>query len=506
MVRYNKGGRPVIEEKTHPHLNEVLGEQEYKGKKIIVFRELLQNAIDSNATRIEISLRRSEITCIDNGEGVPSINEFMVLGTPYKVGKEGMRGFKGIGRKAFFMISGKQIIFTRGKNLIECQDRKVNSVMWQYEGNKSFVIAEDEDIYPEIAHGTLVKFPNPKRRFRKKTVVSYIGELIAPLIRKNIINVYVNGTKVLAPELPKGIHYEFEDECEYGHISSLIIDPEDSKERKGIKLYTKGFFVRRDFIDPSKPLTGEVEVPFLTPSNEREDYVRGPEYPEYDAFYDIMRRNLNKIKIRVSEKDPRIVKNLNLQAWIISNICKNASVSIPGVVYHSPDGGTGNHNLLLPRLPRLPKKEEVPTETIHREREEKKPHEIKHRNPMIWVRETGQTLLPESKHGDESSRSGITIGVTEASSDVLVLSDYDTKSIMVNIGSPVMKDAMLSNSKFILPIICYFLLDEFAKMAQPPDASAADIESLRVELHTIFLKFWSTENEKRIDLYLKRIL
>jgi hypothetical protein len=430
MVTYEKDKRPVIKETTHSHLNEVLGEQEYKGEKITVFRELLQNAIDSGATNIEISIKRKTVTCTDNGGGVTSVNEFMVLGTPYKMDKDGMRGFKGIGRKAYFMLSDKPLIFTRGIELIECENRRVKSVLWQYKGNKSYIVAEDEDIYPEIQHGTRVEFPNPKHKFRKNTVVNYISELIAPLLREEKIKIYVNGMKVAALELPKGIYYKFEDESVYGQISSVIIDPEDSKERKGIRLYTKGFFVKQDFIDPGKPLTGEVEVPFLIPSNDRADYVRGK---ELDAFHDIMRRNLSKIKVRVSEKDPRITRNLNLQAWIVSNICKSANVDIPRIVYHPPNGETGNHKLLHPRLPKLPETEKI-EKTISIEKETKRSHGIEYRNPTVWVKELGQTLLPESKLGDESVKSGITIGVTEASSDLLVISDYDMKSIMVNIG------------------------------------------------------------------------
>jgi len=499
MVKYEKDKRPIIEETTHPHLSEVLGEQEYKGEKIVVFRELLQNALDSGATKIEISLKRSRVTCTDNGEGVTSVNEFMVLGTPYKVDKRGMIGFKGIGRKAYFMLSDKPLIFTRGKSVVECEDRKVKSVLWEYDGNKSYIIAVNEDIHPEIQHGTCVEFPNPKHIFRKKTVISYISELLAPLLREDKIKVYVNGVKVSALEFPKGISYSFEDDCKYGHISSLIIDPEDSKERKGIRLYTKGFFVKRDFIDPGKPLTGEVEVPFLTPSNDRADYVRGE---ELDVFYEILRKDLSTIKIRVSEKDPRIARNLNLQAWIVSNICKSVNIEIPRVVYHSVNGEAGNHKLLLPKVPKLPVGDKKPLKENYSEKESKNIHSIQHRNPTIWVKEAGQALLPESKIGDDSSRSGITIGITEASSDLLVLPDYDMRTIMVNIGSPIIKDAMLSNSKFLLAILCYFILNEFAKIVLPLDASSVEIESLREQLLTTVFRFLH-ENEKRIDHYLK---
>ena len=174
---------------------ELLGIALYDDKRAFV-RELIQNAYDAGATKVEIKVTPKKIIIADNGHGMSRrflTEDFRKVGKQFKKG-EGTVGVYGIGRLSVWLVGDKvRIITNDGKETSEFRWNKID----QFE-----VLPSSE----KIPRGTVYEI-YLKKPLDKKEIEEYIKDKIFI-----DVDIYLNGKKLDTKRL-KGKLYRSVKQC-----------------------------------------------------------------------------------------------------------------------------------------------------------------------------------------------------------------------------------------------------------------------------------------------------
>jgi len=290
-----------------------IGERLYE-QSIELIRELVNNAYDADATRVDVTVTEKEIIVADNGEGMDmeGLKQYFNVGSDEKLINPTSPRFRrnrigqfGIGKFASLAAASRFEITTQKGNFAA---RVVFDKARWIEGDDSWKIPFtllDRD--PKRGDGTTVRLIELKRTFRPEHVTQRIAEGVP--IRARDFSVYVNGYRVtsrtLAGNRIPAIHG-----TQYGIIhGEIVILPayRASKEEMGIEIKVKGVTVRRELFEMASwgkaatRIRGEVNADFLPLKSDRSGFIE--DSPEYKSFLKAMEKTMAEVRKAYNQLD-----------------------------------------------------------------------------------------------------------------------------------------------------------------------------------------------------------
>lgn len=322
------------------HLS-TIGERLYT-QSLDLIRELVANAYDADATRVQITISDDSITVEDNGSGMDreGLGQYFTIGSGFKrdnpvspVYKRARIGEFGIGKFAVLAICDRFEIYTRSSTyaatlIFDRQDFEKrndwNIPLLEHNAEKN----QDTGI-----RVSLFKI--------KKTLSIFDLERhlinIFPLTDRNF-SIFINGVKLLSKYIP-GQRFMIKEETKYGSIKGdvIIASLMLTKEQTGIGIRVKGVLIKRETFGISgfhslstRRLTGEVSADFLPITAAREDFIK--DSSQYREFERIMGQKLKRVvksleKSAVSYQDQKAEKILSDALFTIKEaLKKNADI------------------------------------------------------------------------------------------------------------------------------------------------------------------------------------
>jgi len=294
---------PVTIDKSHII---TIGERLYE-QSIELVRELVNNAYDADATRVDVTITPEVITVADNGEGMDleGLKQYFNVGSDLKlqnpvspkfgrdrIGQFGIGKFASLAAAAAFEITTQKgdfaakVIFDRNR--------------WMAEGSSWALPLRILDPDLKKGDGTTVKLLGLKRSFNPEHVTEKIAEGVP--IRAKDFSVYVNSYRV-TPKTYSGNRIPVFEGTKYGVVhGEIVILPayRASKDDMGIEIKVKGVTVCRDLFDMASwgkaatRIRGEVNADFLLLTSDRSGFIE--DSPEYAAFSKAMEETMAKVK------------------------------------------------------------------------------------------------------------------------------------------------------------------------------------------------------------------
>ena len=271
-----------------------LGERLYE-QSIELIRELVNNAYDADATRVDVTVSGKEIVVADNGEGMDmaGLEQYFNVGSDLKLlhpksprfGRDRIGQF-GIGKFASLAAAARFEITTQKE---EFSARVVfDRTRWLGQGDSWVIPLTRLEPDPGRGNGTTVRLVDLKRVFKPEDVTQRIAEGV-PIRAKNFA-VYVNRYRV-APRKWSGNRIPVMEGTKYGIIhGEIVILPasQAATENMGIEIKVKGVTVRRELFDiaswgkAATRIRGEIHADFLPLTSDRSGFIE--DTPEYAAF------------------------------------------------------------------------------------------------------------------------------------------------------------------------------------------------------------------------------
>ncbi|UCD86911.1 MAG: ATP-binding protein [Desulfobacterales bacterium] len=343
-----------------------IGERLYE-QSIELIRELVNNAYDADATRVDVSVSDKEIVIVDNGDGmdIEGLKQYFNVGSDDKlmnpvsprfgrdrIGQFGIGKFASLAAASRFEITTQKgsfaarVVFDKAR-WIEMEDS------W-----KIPLTLLDRD--SRRGDGTTVRLVDLKRSFKPEDVTQRIAEGVP--IRAKDFSVHVNGYRV-TPRILTGNRIPVMHGTEYGIIhGEIIILPayRASKDEMGIEIKVKGVTVRRELFEmgswgkAATRIRGEVNADFLPLTSDRSGFVEDSQ--EYELFLKAMKKAIAEVKRAynqlASERENRRVSRAVKEALqrIHHALALNTEFSPFGVVPLSQEGmrGTGETGVETP--------------------------------------------------------------------------------------------------------------------------------------------------------------
>lgn len=290
-----------------------IGERLYE-QSIELIRELVNNAYDADATRVDVMVTDNEITVADNGEGMDreGLEQYFNVGSAEKLanpispryGRNRIGQF-GIGKFASLAAASRFEITTQKGDFAA---RVVfDKALWMKGGNSWKIPLTLLEADPRKGNGTTVNLVDLKKTFRPEDVTRRIAEGVP--IRAREFSVYVNGYRV-SPRILAGNRIPVMDATRYGIIhGEIVILPASraTKEEMGIEIKVKGVTVRRELFEMASwgkaatRIRGEVNADFLPLVSDRSGFIE--DSPEYISFLKSMEKTINEVKRAYSQLD-----------------------------------------------------------------------------------------------------------------------------------------------------------------------------------------------------------
>jgi hypothetical protein len=325
-----------------------LGERLYE-QSIELVRELVNNAYDADATRVEVTVSDQEIVVLDNGEGMDleGLRQYFNVGSDEKLvnpisprfGRDRIGQF-GIGKFASLAAASRFEITTQRKGFAA---RVVfDKARWLEKGTSWEIPLTHLEPDPKRGDGTTVRLVDLKRTFRPEDVTQRIAEG-AP-IRARDFSVYVNRYRV-TPRRWSGNRIPFMEGTKYGIVhGEIVILPasQASKDTMGVEIKVKGVTVRREIFDMASwgkaatRIRGEINADFLRLTSDRSGFVE--DSPEYRSFLKAMERTIAEVRRAynrlASERESRRVSRALKEALqrVHQALIRNPDLSPFGVV------------------------------------------------------------------------------------------------------------------------------------------------------------------------------
>jgi hypothetical protein len=282
-----------------------LGERLYE-QSIELIRELVNNAYDADATRVDVIVANREIVVSDNGEGmdIEGLKQYFNVGSDEKLlhpmsprfGRDRIGQF-GIGKFASLAAASRFEITTQKGGF--AAQVVFDKARWLEEGDSWVIPLTRLEPDPKRGDGTTIRLVELKRTFKPEDVTQRIAEGV-PIRAKNF-SVYVNRYKV-TPRRWSGNRIPVMEGTKYGIIhGEIVILPayRSSKENMGIEIKVKGVTVRRELFDMASwgkaatRIRGEVHADFLPLTSDRSGFLE--DSLEYGIFLGGMARIIAEV-------------------------------------------------------------------------------------------------------------------------------------------------------------------------------------------------------------------
>jgi len=290
-----------------------IGERLYE-QSIELVRELVNNAYDADATRVDVMVTDNEITVADNGEGMDreGLEQYFNVGSAEKLvnplspryGRNRIGQF-GIGKFASLAAASRFEITTQKGDFAA---RVVfDKALWMKGGDSWKIPLTLLEADPRKGNGTIVNLMDLKKTFRPEDVTQRIAEGVP--IRAREFSVYVNGYRV-SPRVLAGNRIPVMEGTRYGIIyGEIVILPASraAKEDMGIEIKVKGVTVRRELFEiaswgkAATRIRGEVNADFLPLTSDRSGFIE--DSPEYTSFLKAMEKTVAEVKRAYSQLD-----------------------------------------------------------------------------------------------------------------------------------------------------------------------------------------------------------
>jgi hypothetical protein len=334
-----------------------IGERLYE-QSIELIRELVNNAYDADATRVDVSVSHKEIVVADNGEGmdIEGLRQYFNVGSDEKLinpvsprfGRNRIGQF-GIGKFASLAAASRfEIITQKGDFAAQVVFDKARWIKRDDSWKIPLTILDKD---PKRGDGTTVRLVDLKRTFKPEDVTRRIAEGVP--IRAKEFSVYVNRYRVTARILT-GNRIPIMHGTEYGiiHGETVILPAyRASKEEMGIEIKVKGVTVRRELFEMASwgkaatRIRGEVNADFLPLTSDRSGFIE--DSPEYKSFLKAMKKAIAEVRRAynqlASERENRRVSRAVKEALqrIHNALVLNPEFSPFGVVPLSEEGVRG---------------------------------------------------------------------------------------------------------------------------------------------------------------------
>jgi len=344
-----------------------IGERLYE-QSIELVRELVNNAYDADATRVDVTVSEKEIVVADNGEGmdVEGLNQYFNVGSDEKLinplsprfGRNRIGQF-GIGKFASLAAASRfELTTQKGSFAARVIFDKIRWIQGDDSWKIPLILLESD---PKRGDGTTVRLVELKRTFRPEDVTRRIAEGVP--IRARDFSIYVNGYRV-TPRILTGNRIPVMHGTEYGIIhGEIVILPayRASKEDMGIEIKVKGVTVRRELFEMASwgkaatRIRGEVHADFLPLTSDRSGFIE--DSPEYKAFTKVMKKCISEVQKAynqlASQRENRRVSRAVKEALrrVHQALVLNPEFSPLGVVPLSEEGvrGTGETGVETPQ-------------------------------------------------------------------------------------------------------------------------------------------------------------
>lgn len=294
---------PITVDKSHII---TIGERLYE-QSIELIRELVNNAYDADATRVDVTVSDKEIVVADNGEGMDleGLKQYFNVGSNEKLlnpvssrfGRNRIGQF-GIGKFASLAAASRfEITTQRGNFAAQVVFEKAR---WIEKGDSwkiPLTLLEGE---PKRADGTTVRLVDLKRAFRPEDVTQRIAEGVP--IRARDFSVYVNRYRV-TPRTWAGNRIPVMHGTKYGIIhGEIVILPayRASREEMGVEIKVKGVTVRRELFEiaswgkAATRIRGEVNADFLPLTSDRSGFIQDSN--EFKSFLKAMDKTIPEVR------------------------------------------------------------------------------------------------------------------------------------------------------------------------------------------------------------------
>lgn len=290
-----------------------IGERLYE-QSIELIRELVNNAYDADATRVDVTVSDREIVVADNGEGMDleGLKQYFNVGSDEKLahpisprfGRSRIGQF-GIGKFASLAAASRFEITTQKGNFTA---RAVfDKARWIEEGDSWKIPLTPMERDTGRGDGTTVRLIELKKTFRPEDVIQRIAEGVP--IRARDFSVYVNGYRV-TPRTWTGNRIPVMQGTKHGIIhGEIVILPayRASGDDMGIEIKVKGVTVRRELFEmaawgkAATRIRGEVSADFLPLTSDRSGFIE--DSPEYKSFLKAMEKTVAEIRSAYNQLD-----------------------------------------------------------------------------------------------------------------------------------------------------------------------------------------------------------
>ncbi|MBN1841980.1 MAG: ATP-binding protein [Deltaproteobacteria bacterium] len=334
-----------------------IGERLYE-QSIELIRELVNNAYDADATRVDVTVAEKEIVVADNGEGMDmeGLKQYFNVGSGEKLVNPLSPRFKrdrigqfGIGKFASLAAASRFEITTQKKDF---RARVVfDKARWIEKGDSWSIPLTILDRDSKRGDGTTVRLVELRRAFRPEDVTQRIAEGVP--IRARDFSVYVNGYRV-TPRTMTGNRIPVMHGNEFGIIhGEIVILPayRASKDDMGIEIKVKGVTVRRELFEMASwgkaatRIRGEINADFLPLTSDRSGFIE--DSPQYKSFLKAMDKTMAEVrrafKLLASQSENRKVNRALKEALerVHQALILNPEFSPFGVVPLAEEGMRG---------------------------------------------------------------------------------------------------------------------------------------------------------------------
>jgi len=329
---------PVTVDKSHII---TLGERLY-GESIELVRELVNNAYDADATRVNVQINKDKIVVEDNGNGMDleGLKEYFNIGSPQKrilrkssrFSRE-MIGQFGIGKFSSLSACQRFEVWTKKDNFVATVTFDKNE--WEKNKDVWHLPLKIQTPQPKQRNGTRVTLTGLIKNFKTSDVRAHLMETV-PLKAPNF-SVYVDA-KRLSSQYVAGKRIPFLEGTKFGTLYGeivLVTSGSSPREKAGIQCKVKGVTIKRDFFGlenlgpPAKRIYGFVNASFLPITSDRTGFIT--DSPQYRAFEEVMQQVAKRVReqLRILA-DERGNRKINRRL-------KEAMKRIERALLHNPD-------------------------------------------------------------------------------------------------------------------------------------------------------------------------